>query len=345
MRKISKSIQEIKESLSPTKEKIYEYILSSEIPVSIKQLKDWIGLSNVMIHRHIKKLLEEKKIQKHGSAPKVLYSAIDPEKNTSVHFSERTVSKNGENILLEKNWLSITPEGKRISGEKGFEYWCTKRGFDPDIKKSEYIKIFHQYDQFRKDGYIDATEKFYTTFPNQKIIKKAYYLDFFSYEIFGRTKWGQLVLHAKLSEDPKLLHEVYSWADPLIKKIINQHNITAIGYIPHSLKRKTPFIPGLKKFLNIPLFEIPIFKTTGEITIAQKTLKKSAERVENAEKTIFISHDITSYSGNVLLIDDAVGSGATLQKTAEKLYKKGVKNIYTLALVGSINGFEVISEI
>ncbi len=321
-----------------TKNKIKEYISHSPAPISIKQIESQFGISRAMIHRHLKKLLEKGCIQKHGSAPKVLYSAQYLQKNSEISqiFSED---------ILKDNWLTITPEGERISGERGFVYWCKKRNFSPEKKISEYREVFHKYDVFRKNGYIDATEKFHTTFPEAKIIKKAMYLDFFSYEIFGRTKWGQLVLHAKLSEDKKLLKEVYSWSDPLIKKIINEHKISAIGYIPHSLKRQHPFIPGLQKFLNIPLFEIPIFKTTGEITIAQKTLKKSSERIENAEKTIFVDSNITEFSGNVLLIDDAVGSGATLQKTAEKLYARGIKNIYTLALVGNINGFEVISEV
>ncbi len=320
-----------------TKDKIYLYVLSVGAPVSVNQLVGEFSISRAMMHRHIKTLLQENKIQKHGSAPKVFYSAIASPQSIFEHTKEDT--------LLQENWLTITPEGRRLSGEEGFLHWCQKRDINPEIKKEEYIRIFHRYDGFRRNGYIDATEKFLVTFPEKRVLKKAFYLDFFSYEIFGRTKWGQLVLHAKLSEDKNLLKEVYSWADPLIKKIINDNNITAIGYIPHSLKRKNPFIPGLKKFMNIPLFEIPIIKTVGEITVAQKTLKKTSERIENAEKTIFIDPYLSQYSGNILLIDDAVGSGATLQKTAEKLYEKGIKSIYALALVGSINGFEVISEV
>ncbi len=322
---------------SSTRDKILKYIQKSPFPLSVKQLVDVFEISNVMMHRHLKKLMEQEAIIKQGSAPKVAYKANTKEDTTLIHQEQ--------NPLLEQNWLTITPEGKRIEGTKGFVHWCHKRGFELVKKQKEYARIFEKYNRFRKDGYIDATQKFYDIFPQQKVLKKAMYLDFFSYEIFGRTKWGQLVLHAKLSEDTKILKEVYAWADPLIKKIINTHNITAIGYIPHSLKRKHPFIPGLKKFLNIPLFQVPIFKSHGEIIIAQKTLKKSAERIENAEKTIFIDPMLQAFSGNVLLIDDAVGSGATIQKTAEKLHKKGLKNIYGLALVGSINGFEVISEV
>ena len=50
---------------------------------------------------------------------------------------------------------------------------------------------------------------------------------------------------------------------------------------------------------------------------------------------------------NVLLIDDAVGSGATMNETAMQLRKRGLvdSQIVGLAITGSFKGFDVISEI
>ncbi len=49
---------------------------------------------------------------------------------------------------------------------------------------------------------------------------------------------------------------------------------------------------------------------------------------------------------NVLLIDDAVGSGATFQEVAKKLKKRGIATqVYGLAITGSAKGFDVISEV
>jgi predicted amidophosphoribosyltransferase len=46
------------------------------------------------------------------------------------------------------------------------------------------------------------------------------------------------------------------------------------------------------------------------------------------------------------LIDDALGSGSTLNETAQKLKKqKLAKTIIGLAITGSFSGFEVISEV
>jgi len=48
-----------------------------------------------------------------------------------------------------------------------------------------------------------------------------------------------------------------------------------------------------------------------------------------------------------LLIDDAIGSGATLNEIALQIKNRGIVNgkIIGLAITGSIKGFDVISEV
>jgi predicted amidophosphoribosyltransferase len=49
---------------------------------------------------------------------------------------------------------------------------------------------------------------------------------------------------------------------------------------------------------------------------------------------------------NVLLIDDFVGSGSTLNETSKKIRNKHLAtNVYGLALTGSFKGFEVINQV
>lgn len=77
----------------------------------------------------------------------------------------------------------------------------------------------------------------------------------------------------------------------------------------------------------------------------QKTLTKIEDRIINARETISVDGN-ANYS-NILLIDDAVGSGATLNETARKIRQKGLcrDHIIGLAITGNFKGFDVISEI
>ena len=70
--------------------------------------------------------------------------------------------------------------------------------------------------------------------------------------------------------------------------------------------------------------------------------------MENARSTIFIDvNKSASQPHNILIFDDAVGSGATIHETAKQIRELINPEGYIIgfATVGSIKGFEVIREI
>ena len=76
----------------------------------------------------------------------------------------------------------------------------------------------------------------------------------------------------------------------------------------------------------------------------QKSLSRIEERINNAEKTFAVAESVKF--NHLLLIDDAVGSGATLNQIAGKLKRKDIaKKVTGLAIVGSFKGFDVITDI
>ncbi|MDO8575549.1 MAG: hypothetical protein Q7R78_02515 [bacterium] len=76
----------------------------------------------------------------------------------------------------------------------------------------------------------------------------------------------------------------------------------------------------------------------------QKTLNKLEDRIENAKRTIMVDEE--KKFKTVLLIDDALGSGATINETAKKIKNQQLaETIIGLAITGSFSGFEVISEV
>lgn len=116
--------------------------------------------------------------------------------------------------------------------------------------------------------------------------------------------------------------------------------------MPHSIQRKVQFLKEFANRLNLSLPKIELTKAyPGEIRVAQKTLGRFEERVQNARETIFVSNNNVQFK-RVLLINDAVGSAATLNETARKLKNMGIaKEVYGFALVGSLKDFEVIREV
>lgn len=171
-----------------------------------------------------------------------------------------------------------------------------------------------------------------------------FYLDFYSIERFGKTKLGQLLLYAKQSQSKKLMREITDDIRPTVNKIIEKYNIDAIGFIPPTVKREVQFMKELEKNLRLSIKKILITKIKTEVIVAQKTLNKLKDRIENASKTIIVNEP-GKYK-TVLLLDDAVGSGATLNETAMQIKQKGIaKKVIGLSITGSFKGFDVISEV
>ena len=77
----------------------------------------------------------------------------------------------------------------------------------------------------------------------------------------------------------------------------------------------------------------------------QKSLQRTEDRIQNAKNTIFIREEDIDYN-TVLLINDFVGSGATLNETAIKLKTAWVKKIIGFAFFGNLDlKYEVINEL
>jgi phosphoribosylpyrophosphate synthetase len=126
--------------------------------------------------------------------------------------------------------------------------------------------------------------------------------------------------------------------------LIADLEIDAVAFVPPTIPRKTQIMTELQKHLNTgkPLFKVEKIKTP--ITIPQKALSKLYERVANAKNTFAIPVQVPVK--RLLLIDDAVGSGATMNEIALKIKQKGLSNaVLGVAITGSYKGFEVISEL
>jgi len=323
-----------------TSQRIINYLRKNKQASGV-ELADFISISDRAVRKQLKNLLDKGVICKIGKPPKVFY-LIKEKKIT--HAIDSFVSFDKNKIkTIEENYLIITPSGERKEGLEGFIYWCDKNKLDVKKAIDDYIKTIGKYNNYRKQGIIKGDYKFKNTF-KEVFLDNVYYLDFYSIERFGKTKLGQLLLYGKQSGNKKIIREIIEIIRPKIEKIIKLHKIDAVGFIPWTVKREIQIMREFEKGLKLNLGRILIEKVKTEITVPQKTLNKLDDRIENAEKTIILTKNI-KYK-KVLLIDDAVGSGATLNETAKQIKNKGIaKKVIGIAVTGSFKGFDVISEV
>ncbi len=327
--------------MASNKEKILDYIRQRK-QVTVSDLLDVVDIERAMIHRHLLALVKEGLIMKIGSAPKVVYVPVDMEHAKSVRDMP-ALDATTKSIVHEQFFL-VTPQGERLEGIPAFVRWCGDRRFDVTKKATEYVSLSKKYSAMRKGGLLDGSTKFRKTFGDDDVVDAVYYVDFYTWEMFGKTKLGQLLLYAKQSQDKKMIRELAERVRPYVERVISKHHIEAIGYIPPTVKRTVQLMDGLRKTVRSPLPEVGLEKIVGTVRVPQKKLSSLHDRIQNARAGIFVS-DRRAF-GTVLLIDDAVGSGATFNETARKLKEQGVaKKVICLSVVGSLKGFDVISEV
>jgi DNA-binding transcriptional ArsR family regulator/hypoxanthine-guanine phosphoribosyltransferase len=321
-----------------TSEKIIEYIRKKG-QVSGAELSDYLEITDRAVRKQLRLLVESDILKKEGRPPKVFYSLKEKEETEEKYLISEEATP-----IIENRFLIITSAGEEKWGLEGFVYWCKKNNLPIEKTAREYIKTLEKYDKYKKDGYIDGTDKFLKTF-KEVFADKVFYLDFYSIERFGKTRLGQLLLYAKTSQNKKMIKGLVAEIKPKIEKLIKKFNIDGVGFIPPTVKREVQLMKEIEKNLKLKTRIIKISKIKTEVVVPQKTLSRVEDRIENAQKTIAVEEG--AVFSNILLIDDAVGSGATLNETARKIRQKKIcKNkIIGLAITGSFKGFDVISEV
>jgi len=321
-----------------TGQKIIEYI-SKNSQASPKDLYNFLGISPRAVFKQLLVLSNKNLVQKVGHPPKVYYTLASKEQlKKPIDLTEQNKR------IIDENFYYISPVGQEKIGLEGFEAWCHKQNLEPSKTALEYISTLEKYSQYKKNDLIDGMRKMSTTFEHVAL-DRLFYLDFYAIERFGKTKLGQLLLLAKSSQNKKQITTLIEMISPQVENIIKEFNIDAVGFIPPTVKRETQLMNELKKRLPIKQRLLSIIKAKTTVMVAQKTLNKLQDRVDNARQTIIVE-DKTPFD-NILLVDDAVGSGATLNETAAQIKRKKLcrGKIIGLAIVGSFKGFDVISEV
>ncbi len=327
-----------------TREKIFWYI-NEYSPVAVKDIVEEFWISKQVIHKHLNKLFTEDRIYKVGTPPKVYYfpntTVWIPLMGTVGDWDD--IQKNRE--ILKENFVDFGANGEVKYWMEWFIRWCEKRNLSADKEIETYKKTLKKYGWYKdKDGFIDGMAKMQQTF-DEVFLDKIFYLDFYSIEKYWKTLLWNLMLYAKQTNNKELAHNVLEIISGNVYKLIDKYDIDSFAFIPPSIDRKIQLMDELKKWLNFDLKELKLLKIFKDKPVPQKSLNKKSDRIINASQTIFIWDNKFKWK-NILLIDDAVWSWATLNETAKKIKEKNLAHkVYWLAIVWSYKWFEVINEV
>ncbi len=323
------------------KEKIKQ-LLDKQGDISVKEITDKLLISKQMAHLVLNGLMGEGLIIKLGRTPKTVYKRIDREKK----FDKSVVLNEKQSEFLKEHFLLITETGGLNEGLDGFEIWCRQRSLPVEKTVSEFIATRSRYlSYFDPNGFIDGMEKLKSTKGFEAIhLDNLFYLDFYAIERFGKTKLGTLLHYAKQGQSKFLMKKLVDEIGDKITKLCHRQEIDAALFVPPTIKREVQLMKFLQTQINLSLPMLKVRKISGIIPVPQKSLAKLEERIGNAQNTFAVAEDRTFK--HVLLIDDAVGSGATVNEIGGKLKQKGVaKKVSALAITGSFKGFDVITDV
>lgn len=317
-------------------------LFAGQKELSIKEITDTLLVSKQAVHYAMNQLLDENFVEKFGRTPKTIYRLKKEEQTTGVALP---VLSDKVTRFIEKNFWQITEAGELLKGTEAFAYWCRQRELPVEKTIKEFISTKAKYEKYYNGGIINGIEKLLNTKGFEKIwLRKIYYLDFYAIERFGKTPLGLLIHFAKQGQNKMLMKMIVDEIKNKIHRFIREKHIDAVGFVPPTIRREVQIMKFFETHLQIDLPKISIQKISGIIPVPQKSLHKIEERIRNAENTFAIKETV-KYK-HILLIDDAVGSGSTLNQIAGKIiYKKIAITVTGLAIVGSFKGFDVITDV
>lgn len=318
----------------------------------VSALSEHLDKDRSLIHRYLKALVEQGKVQKVWSAPRTRYAlvgaGVEPLPQDSTVESHEAFSPSYKHTkILDEYFFKLSSIGQKLEWKDGFATWCQDRNLDPSSKVDNFVDIV-QYIQCQQNdcGLLDVTTSFGENMPGW-VLHKLYYADQYKRMEFGRGKLAEITYYGKDSQNNELIQRSIQLIKHQLECLISTSKIDAIAFTPHSRKREIQLLKELQKNIDtrgLPIIKLHKYAPNG-IIVAQKSLKTRAERIENARRTIILQdHDLSQYK-TVLLIDDFVWSGATLNETAKKILTAGSKRVVGFAFVGNANlKYEVIRE-
>lgn len=314
-----------------TKEQLVQHIQTAW-KARIQDLARFFGVTSMTIHRHLVDLCANGLIHKQWSWPQTLYQAtiLSSTKDIYTHIPLPL------RTALDTYRYQINKVWQVLEWVAWFVSWCTERGFDIHTQAQQRYTYVTEIEKFRDDSWcLYASQKLHTY--GADVLHRLWYQDLYAWPQYGKTKWWTFLEIAKIHPTLRLFGTIIAHIRPTLEHLIALQHIDAVCFVKPTMQRKLQIMSYLEKNLSLWLPIIPLQKVPGFFP-PQKSLAKREDRIANAQASFFIPLYPNTYQ-HVLLIDDAVGSGATLIEIAKKIQNLGIaKTVSWYAITGTANG-------
>ena len=328
------------------------------------QIADTLGKSKVIVHKYLKELVTQGKLRKIWSGVHIVYELVKKSQQgfvTTPLTMSKPVSTPAElqdirqsNLsyeliqTIQDSFYKFAENGKILEWIRGFNERCILRNVPVEEKANTYYKVKKHIDSMKnKCGVIEINEEF-TKHVHHMYLDKVYYADQYNWMEFGRWKLAEMTFFAKQSQNIKLINACIEMIIHKIACIVEKKEIDSIAIVPPSIARVNQLLKILQKklvYMWLPIVKIVKYYP-NKIPVPQKSLKTREQRLRNAQETILIAEKSDHGYKKILLIDDFVWSGSSLNETAGKLKELGIKKVYGFAFVGNTNlTYDVINEV
>ena len=301
-----------------------------------RDLQEELGISVRSIHRHLKDLCAAGYIEKIGRTPQVFYRFV------------RRPQVTIKSSLIDRYFLFKDPVGNIHSGVEAFLLWSHN-----NLKKyslEEKVRLYEQYVQEIKDlqkkdvvfSLEGKLDDFHKQTGEEVCLQGVVCAVPYAFPDFGKTKESILLSIAKDGSKQGKVYADQLVSDflPTLVEYVKRVGFDAVAFVPPSASRLFQLMYMLRKRFS-SISDLPIIsigKHHGDVPQQQKHLGSIADRLQNADFTFYVRPAKWSYD-KVLLVDDFVGSGATMNQIAKKLIQQGAaKKVWGIGIVGVRKG-------
>ncbi len=281
------------------------------------------NFSRQHIHAILKSLLLSGQIIRRGTSPRTYYSLAKAGQQSSETILQLT---DKQHDILQSDFLIIKKEGHQVSGVKAICDYAQELNQDP---QQIAIQFLEARDKQLSEIEIDEGEahdqiKLLETKEavKQGTIQHFHFADYCEVGDYGDTALAKKLRTAKNSGNALLQLQLFRETERQLQEYIADYGVDAVAFIPGSTMQGKDLMKRWKETLDLPLPHVNLVRAIEENAVPQNIISLQTDREQAADGTLAVA-DHRRFR-HVLLIDDELITGTTMQNAAQNIQEAGI---------------------